>query len=195
MQTAYQFIIKDRRYKGYKKLASFLLLINAVVFIFLAINKTSVSGRLLLFTAAFLLAGYSLYNWFYKKKKDHSFIFLYLLIAVIWITDTAFWYFGAVFILLLLLELKLEKPSHISLSADGVSIYNFTSNRYPWNAFNNIILKDGLLSLDFTNNKVIQTEPDWNESLIRGRQQAVDDEDYPVIEQEFNDFCRAQLTK
>jgi hypothetical protein len=195
MQTAYQFIIKDRRYEGYKKLASFLFLINAVVFIFLAINKTSVSGRLLLFTAAFLLTGYSLYNWFYKEKKDRSYVFLYLLIAVIWITDTPFWYFGVIFILLLVLQLKLERPSSISISAEGINIYNFTSNSYPWSAFNNIILKDGLLSLDFTSNKVIQTEPDWHESWIRGQQPAFDDEDYPAIEKEFNDFCRVQLTK
>ena len=50
-----------------------------------------------------------------------------------------------------------------------------------WSQLNNIILKDGLLTIDFKNNKFIQ--------------QFIDDTNTALNEQEFNDFCGQQLNK
>ena len=47
-----------------------------------------------------------------------------------------------------------------------------------WNELNNVILKDGLLTIDFKNNKIIQ-------QLIKHSNQ--------INEKEFNDFCKEQL--
>ena len=53
------------------------------------------------------------------------------------------------------------------------------SNSYNWNEFNNIILKDNLLTLDFKNNKVLQLE-------IEGASEKTD-------EASFNQFCKDHL--
>ena len=61
------------------------------------------------------------------------------------------------------------------------------SIRYPsfpvkdiaWKELNNIVLKDELLTIDLKNNRVIQQMLEKNVSS--------------VDEQEFNDFCKAQL--
>jgi hypothetical protein len=44
------------------------------------------------------------------------------------------------------------------------------------------VLRDGLLTLDFTNNRILQREVE-------------DDEDDDADEDEFNDYCRKQLAK
>ncbi len=48
-----------------------------------------------------------------------------------------------------------------------------------WNDLNNAILKDGILTIDFKNNKIIQ--------------QQIDELSASINEKEFNDFCKQQL--
>ncbi|MEO7924496.1 MAG: hypothetical protein ABIR30_12520 [Chitinophagaceae bacterium] len=194
MQQSYTLIIKDEKYKSYKKLASFLFLINAIVFIILAIRSVSVSNQLILFTAAFILIAYSVYNWSYKKKKERSYFIVYLLIATIWISDSPFWYFSILLLLLLVLQFRMESDFTISLSGQTVTIDGFINKGYSWSDFNNIVLKDDLLTLDFTNNKILQVEPDWNMSIHSGGIEAWEvGEGYPETEQEFNEFCKERL--
>ncbi len=196
MSYTYKFIIKDKKFEGYRKIAALLFLINAVTFIVLALRATIFSAKLILFTSAFLLLGYAVYNWKYKQKKEKSYIFFYLLIAIAWMVNTPFWYFGIVFLLLLFLQLRVENDFSISLSVEQVIISGFVRKEHLWTDFNNIILKDDLLTLDFTNNKILQVQPDWTESeTAPGKRAGTGAEDYTVLEKEFNDFCRQQLRK
>ena len=51
----------------------------------------------------------------------------------------------------------------------------------PWKDLNNVILKDGLLTIDMKNNRLFQEELDSTKNN--------------VDETEFNEFCRQQLNK
>jgi hypothetical protein len=53
-------------------------------------------------------------------------------------------------------------------------------SRHSWSEINNLVLKDGLLTVDFKNNKLFQQ---------------LTDENYPVDENEFNNYCRDRLAK
>jgi hypothetical protein len=50
-----------------------------------------------------------------------------------------------------------------------------------WDEVNNVILKDGLLTIDFKNNKLFQ-------HIILNSEE-------DISEKEFNEFCRQQLNK
>jgi hypothetical protein len=52
------------------------------------------------------------------------------------------------------------------------------SNNYKWNDFNNVVLKDNLLTLDFKNNKVLQLETEESTS---------------IDEKVFNTFCAGKI--
>jgi hypothetical protein len=52
--------------------------------------------------------------------------------------------------------------------------------KFRWSEFNNIILKDGLLTLDFKSNRLLQKE-------------VLDDDDPDADEDEFNAYCREKL--
>lgn len=70
----------------------------------------------------------------------------------------------------------LIRESTIEVSKNGVVINKLLSSPgYQWHEFENIVLKDNLLSLDFKNNKLIQV--------------GVDDSRLVTGEQEFNSFC------
>ena len=196
MQQFYKLIIKDKKYEGNKKIASFFFLVNAITFIFLALGSVSTSNKLILFASSFILVAYSVYNWAYKKKKEISYIIVYLLIAIIWVSDTAFWYFSILLLLLLVFQFRMESDFTISLSHQNIIIGGFIKKIYGWSDFDNIVLKDDLLTLDFTTNKILQVEPDWNMSIAAAGIESWEvGESYPETEKEFNDFCKQQLNK
>lgn len=194
MQQSYRLIIRDKKYEGFKKLASFLFLINAIVFIALGVRSLSVSNQVILFTASALLLAYAVYNWYWKQKKERSYLVAYVLVAAVWAVETPYWYFSIPILVLLLLQFRMESDFSIFLSAEEVIVDGFIKKNYAWSGFNNIVLKDALLTLDFRNNKILQVEPDWNSSVADGGIEAWDpDEGYPETEQDFNEFCKKQL--
>jgi hypothetical protein len=184
---SFKFIIKDSRYNNYKKIASSLFLLNAFLFISVALRIASLFSKIVLLSAALIIIVYAIYLWKYKKQKEKSFVFVYIFTAIIWITQTPSWYFALVLSVLLFIQLKLENDALIIISDDGILIQSLRQSRYEWTAFSNIVLKDGLLTLDYRNNKILQVEPDWLQTIM--------DKEYTELEKEFNDFCRQQLNK
>lgn len=66
----------------------------------------------------------------------------------------------------------------VNVEEEGIRIKKTFSNKlYEWVSFNDVILKDGLLTLDFKNNKVLQLELSDN-----------------ADEGSFNKFCSQKIT-
>ena len=90
---------------------------------------------------------------------------------------------GIVFLLLAFLEHQTKRPLEIGFDRDRVVINTLIRQQHDWSVFNNVLLRDGLLTLDFKNNRLLQKEI------------ADDDaEDDDVDEEEFNAYCRDRLT-
>ena len=81
---------------------------------------------------------------------------------------------------LTLLYFKAKRNFHFIFKADAVYLNDFPARKWNWSVFNNVILKDGLLTIDFKNNKIKQ--------ILLPR-------NYWEIEREFNEFCSTQLSK
>jgi hypothetical protein len=92
------------------------------------------------------------------------------------------WLFGA-FILLAILERQVKFPLEIGFSENQVVFNSLFKRKYSWKEVSNVVLKDGLLTIDFLNNHLIQREVE----------DEVDEDE--VSEEEFNAFCRLQLQK
>ncbi|HXB94585.1 MAG TPA: hypothetical protein VNU70_05485 [Puia sp.] len=104
-----------------------------------------------------------------------------LLAAVGWLGLTTVPWIGAFFFLLAFLEYQTKRPLEIGFHHDRVVINTLIKQRFDWSAFNNVILRDGILTLDFSNNRLMQKE-------------VADDEDEDdADEEEFNAFCRSML--
>lgn len=72
-----------------------------------------------------------------------------------------------------------KKDLVVRTSEEEINYPSLPQRRITWNELNNVILKDGLLTIDFKNNRFIQ--------------QFIDESKTSVIEKEFNDFCSRQL--
>ena len=114
----------------------------------------------------------------YKKRKHYYQLALFFA-AVGW-----FMHPGTLLICILyftagVLEKAVKTKPHFLFNINEIVLHDFPNKHYDWNQFNNIILKDGLLTLDFKNNKLYQKQIETTETLIK--------------ETEFNDFCNERL--
>jgi hypothetical protein len=87
---------------------------------------------------------------------------------------------SASFVAIYLIEARWNKPFILRVNEEGVWVPRiFKSELFPWERFNHVILRDNLLTLDFSSNRVVQL--DLAGSLDTGLTGA------------FNMFCREQL--
>ena len=126
---------------------SAVILFIAAIFVNTLLIKYKVDNRILLIVAAILLF-----------IATHAIIFCAILIV-----------YG-------LIVKKLYKEPVVNVNTEGVIFKKmFTNPVHAWDEFNNIILKDNLLTLDFKNNKLLQLTIIENETM--------------VDEGSFNHFC------
>lgn len=140
------------------------------------------SAWLALGAALILLAGLTV-NLALRRRGATKIRYRYWLFiaAVGWVGLTSIPWIGAFFFGLAFLEYQTKRPLEIGFHHDRVVINSLIKRRFDWTAFNNIILRDGLLTLDFKNNRLMQKEV------------ADDEEEDDADEEEFNTFCRDQL--
>ena len=91
------------------------------------------------------------------KKLQFNATLLLSLAAVILFVATRSIPFAAILMLYGLLVKKIYKNPLVTVNTKGISITKMLGNPiHEWSEFNNIILKDSLLTLDFKNNKLLQ---------------------------------------
>jgi membrane protease YdiL (CAAX protease family) len=175
-------ILRNDKVKQYNSMALFIVLLNVGLFILTAfysadqfIRNVALAGAVL--AALSLAAGW----WLTKKGKTVNASLKYLpliIITIVWAMIGNWW---AVVVSAVLTFLFATSQRQLQLGVDKteVSYPSFPQRTIRWNELNNIVLKDGLLTIDFKNNKILQSE--IIESSAR------------LNEQEFNDFCREQL--
>jgi hypothetical protein len=114
------------------------------------------------------------------KKKNFIFRNWLLLAGIFWIGMPYLQWLSIFFFILSFLEYQAKHPLEIGFSKESILINTLFRKKYSWSDFNNVILKDGLLTLDFRNNKLLQRE-------------TLDDDEPDADEDEFNAYCRAML--
>jgi hypothetical protein len=100
--------------------------------------------------------------------------------ALAWFSGShANWWIGLFYIIAALAEREFKFPKEIGFSADGIIINSLFKKRHSWSEVNNAMIKEGMLTLDLKNNKIIQKE--------------IAEDVPPGVEAEFNQFCRDRL--
>ncbi|MEP7258674.1 MAG: hypothetical protein ABI687_09800, partial [Flavitalea sp.] len=102
-----------------------------------------------------------------------------LIAGLVWTRMPYFQWLVAVFALMAILEYQAKHSPEIGFSPDKVVFFGLLRKKYSWSEIDNVILKDGLLTIDFTNNRLIQKEIESGEN--------------EASEEEFNQWCRQYL--
>ncbi|MFT3681261.1 MAG: hypothetical protein QM791_13375 [Ferruginibacter sp.] len=181
MQQHYSFLLNNPGLRQYRRIAYIITVLNFLFFswqVFLAQQPlNTLAGKLFLF----LIALSFLFEWLYKKithSDQYAFIINYLVLAMGWVFITPNILMLLLHLLLAAMDMIARQKIYLLVGKDGISQSQWKFKKiYPWKDFNNVVLKDALLTLDFKNNKIRYCE-------IKE----------PVDEAVFNEFCSQQLS-
>src|SRR5882762_7462108 len=153
MRYEYVVTLKRNNEKQINTISICLCFLSALAFIYEQI-WTSHFNFFLSFAAALIISGIIM-NWILLKKQKPVRYKIWLLIAgIFWIGMPWLQWLFLVFFALAFLEYQARYPLEVGFTRDRVVINSLLKKQFGWADFNNIILKDGLLTLDFKNNKL-----------------------------------------
>lgn len=147
-------ILKNEKSASYQKLGMvFIGFILVSFIIFLFFNETFYAGLtgLLVASVYFIIKNF-------QKKKDKSVMLvdekIFFLFAAVWL-----WLNILVAVLVLVtaisFSLTLQKFTY-NFSRDGIRKDFFPKKEYPWNDIDSVVLRGGMLTINFKNDHLIQ---------------------------------------
>jgi hypothetical protein len=176
--------LRNEKIKQYNRIALFIIIINLALFIYLAIFAEAKSIRIAaIMGGSFIIIALAIeYFLIQIKKNEDSPYKMYAEYAIgfAWL-QMEFWWVAAITFILGTLYLIAKRPLLVSVIKETITYPSFPKKKMAWTELNNLILKDGLLTIDLKNNSFIQ--------------QSIDQTKTSINEAEFNDFCREQLNK
>jgi hypothetical protein len=160
-------------------LVSVLLLIFSIISFCYSQIHSGFNGFLTI-SAIILFLGLFINLYSFRKKKEMQFRNWLLAAALFWLGMPFFRWMSLPFIFFAILEAQAKYPLEIGFYSEGLVLNSLFKKKIPWTSLQSVILKDGLLTLDFKDNKLIQKE-------------VLDDDEPDATEDEFNDYCRSKL--
>lgn len=177
----YEIVLQNKKAKIYSTISWLIIALNLLVFIYLGIAKLTEQVKYPLF-GALLLALIFIFYFIARRKKrkaeNSQFVISFIIIVLTWIMMGFYWP-AAINLVSFFFQDITRRKLEILVADDNITYPSFPKKIIQWNELSNIILKDGLLTIDFKNNKIIQ--------------QLIEKTELPVNEKEFNDFCNKQL--
>jgi hypothetical protein len=177
MKSTYHFIIPNNS-KALVIFSNIILLLFPALF-FLLSYFIPTEQKSFINAGITLLAMLLVYLIFKKLPWAKNMYTLLYFFAAVFLFKKTFILPGLIIIVLCLLHIWALAVKSIFISQHHVQLNPPLGKRYDWNALQNVVLKDGLLTLDFKNNKLLQTPISIEHSKTDTKQ--------------FNDFCQERL--
>jgi len=178
----YSLVLKNDKVRQYHRMALFIVLLNVLAFLSISIYAGDRTIRIAALVSIILITITLLIQYFLVKTKQHKespYLSAGLFIAFItWMQIGNVWATVLVVLLFLLYQVAKQQVA-VQFYNDHISYTTFPRKMIAWNELNQVILKDGLLTVDFRNNKLIQSE--------------ITNSGWDVNEKEFNEFCRERM--
>jgi energy-coupling factor transporter transmembrane protein EcfT len=179
MEYDYVVELKKERKKSIDVISLLVVLLSIIAFLFVLIKGNTF---FYIFIASLILLIAGLIRLYTRKNKSPLVQFAPLLFisGLTWLAMPFIPWVALPVLLLSMLEKPAKTPLNIGFSKQGITLNNLFRKKFDWSEFNNVLMKDGMLTLDFKTNHIIQKE------LV--------DDGAAVNEQEFNLYCRSRLS-
>ena len=185
----YIIVLKKPNFKVIDFISQLMLLLSIASFFFVAFMSLSQKSMVLATSESWLLLFFSslIIGWWVfcfgqiKRGIIPYYRFALMFAAWGWFIIPNGKLVALVYVIACFLEKPVKVPPELAFDAEEISFNSFPRKIYLWKDVANVILKDGLLTIDLKNNTLIQKQ--------------VNDEVSPEIEAEFNGFCKQQLKK
>ncbi|HVT84932.1 MAG TPA: hypothetical protein VHD35_07000 [Chitinophagaceae bacterium] len=174
----YEIILKNEKEKTYRFISGLLISVNFITILLITI--ASDFKKIIPFTiAATALLSIPLLQYLKSQKEKLLFSIPFFLFALSWFC-TSYWWIGVLNLIFFILDAAASKKLTIEFTENRIRFPSLFQRTILWGELTNALLKDGILTIDFKNNKIIQ--------------QQIDEANASINEKEFNDFCIRQLT-
>ncbi len=172
----YELEIVNTRLRSYRLLTLFIVLIQVCYFVFSLFDPAKRNNAVI--NLSFILV-FVLYRLWISKKQKTTFYFnewIFFLLMTLWVNEILISIINGIFFILY--TVSIQKIIY-SFSNENIKLNKLPFTTYEWHALENIVLKDGILTLDFKNNKLAQLNVFKTD----------------INEIEFNRFAQQQLDK
>lgn len=180
----FNILLRNDKRKQYERIALLIIILNLAIFIYLLFASDNKAVKNTLTWSSILVIIAIAVDFFLrsmKKYEDSAYkAAAEFVITLAWF-QLGYWWIAGLCFVLGLLYLAAKRPLLVIVEKDKISYPAFFNKRIAWSELNSLLIKDGLLTIDFRNNHLIQ--------------QFVDPVKTTLNEQEFNDFCRQQLNQ
>jgi hypothetical protein len=177
MAASFTFTVKPEKQASYARIELIVVVLHLFTFIILAVlNYPAGIGMLVLGIG---VAAVYLLLYYYRKSNRFRLTLMEVplyFFGLWWLNSGVYWMAVLVLVFSIFATLSRQKIQVI-VTEDAVLYRSFPQRSIQWAELDNVILKDGLLTIDFKNNKIIQ-------QLI---------EDNNISEAAFNSFCNQNI--
>ncbi|MDP9229814.1 MAG: hypothetical protein M3O67_03960 [Bacteroidota bacterium] len=178
----YNLVLKNEKLKTYDSISWLVITLNFFAFVYIGYLMRGYNASKWPIIGASLILLSLLFFWVKKKTKRRQLISFSspLFFALFtWVQLKNYWLAAAILLLIIFQELA-KRKLEVIFFMDKIVYPSFPQKIIQWRQLNNVILKDGLLTIDFKNDKLIQARLE-NENEFD--------------ENDFNKFCDTQINK
>ena len=175
--------LRNEKQGLYKKITLFILFLNFIFFIYgSGITTNPIQKKWFLFGAVVILVT-AVFNWYRNRRspalKD-AYSGNYIAVVFAWFILKNYW-LAIAHLFLMVLYIKANQDKNIQFLSSHVQMKGWPDKKIQWDSISNVILKDGVLTIDFKNNKLLQAtiSDNWNIDEVKA----------------FNQFCYDQVNK
>jgi hypothetical protein len=178
---SYGYLLKSDKLVSYSRISIIFFALNILSLLLVGYLTPDANQRLyawaggglsLLWLLYVLLRGQSVGNIRMRFTPGYAFLFF------LWIKLQFYWA-APVVLLLAVLDYIARRPLLVRFTEQQIDYPSFPPRAIAWTELQNVVLKDGLLTIDFVNNKMLQTEVEASVSTPE--------------EAEFNAFARQMV--
>lgn len=154
----YNIILPDEKNRTYRLVTVLIAILNAAGFIYMKSHVNSEGSDFLTLFGGSILVGQIGNYFFYKKRRKYNSNLLLIGIVIASICWMFLGMFGLGFLDLTFAVLGFIAFRKLELKFydDKIEFPTFPKKQFSWNELDNLILKDGILTIDFRNNKLMQ---------------------------------------
>jgi hypothetical protein len=160
MQQAYEFVLKTEKLPSYNRISYIVFMLNAVSLFFIAVITDNKLFERYAFTGSIICVLWTVLNllrYYSTSYQRMRFTPGYLFIFFVWILLHQYW-IAAVIIALAVMDYYSRRELLVRFTNERVEYPSFPARIIEWQQLQNVVIKDGLLTIDFVNNKMLQAE-------------------------------------
>ena len=182
----YELTLKNEKVKIYRTIRIILAFLNLLGLFYLSITAPKDFNSLMwpvfgIFASAVYIIIVIIERLSKKPGSDTWHRAVLIISAIAWSKTESSWWISLVLVIFLALDILAHRKFIVVFANKFVRLPIFIGQKINWNQLNNVVLKDGMLTVDFKNNRLFQYP--------------VVDSDWDINEDEFNRFCHQQISK